>query len=285
MRRKFIIALVVIASMALTAGVVKAASGAFDSLTVGKQGTGGVTYFNGTIVNDTTGAGTADNPVTFGDNVRIDGRIYRGATAGTADSLPLIVNDNMEVVGSLATDSLSTGALAATSLSGTGIVSTGNILDGTIATGDMADSAVNSAKISDSTVTTADIDSNAVTQGVESSLVTDVNTIKTEAEFDTLQSLSITTGASTVLCMWSGYGDTMNDNEFIWVQMLLDGTLIQRTVRIQRTAGGDNTNHTTMATQALFSVAAGTHTVSMEWNTETSANMYQATLDCIELKK
>lgn len=71
-----------------------------DSLKVGKQGTGGVTFFNGTIVNNTTENGV-DNPVTFGDDVRIDGRVYRGATAGTGDSQPFIINDNAEVAGSL----------------------------------------------------------------------------------------------------------------------------------------------------------------------------------------
>jgi len=72
-----------------------------DSLKVGAQSVGGVTFFNGTIVNDTTDSTGADNPVTFGDNVRIDGRVYRGATAGTGDSMPFIVNDNMEVKGNL----------------------------------------------------------------------------------------------------------------------------------------------------------------------------------------
>jgi len=72
-----------------------------NSLKVGQQGVGGVTYFNGTIVNETTGEGGSDNPVTFGDNVRIDGRVYRGATAGAGDTQPFIINDNMEVVGSL----------------------------------------------------------------------------------------------------------------------------------------------------------------------------------------
>jgi len=115
--------MVVVSSIALTAGIVSAATehnvttslggvaGDFfdidgvvkvDSLVVGQQSIGGVTFFNGTIVNSTTDATGADNPVTFGDNVRIDGRIYRGATAGTADSMPFIVNDNMEVSGNLA---------------------------------------------------------------------------------------------------------------------------------------------------------------------------------------
>lgn len=101
MKKTLVIVMVSIASIALTAGIVKAASGFFDTLTVGRQGVGGVTYFNGTIINNTTTKGV-DNPVTFGDNVRIDGRVYRGATAGTSDTLPFIVNDNMEVAGTLA---------------------------------------------------------------------------------------------------------------------------------------------------------------------------------------
>lgn len=71
-----------------------------DSLKVGGS-KGGVTFFNGTILNNTTGTGGADNPVAFGDNVRIDGRVYRGSTAGTSDNQPFIVNDNMEVAGTL----------------------------------------------------------------------------------------------------------------------------------------------------------------------------------------
>ncbi|MFH1367025.1 MAG: hypothetical protein ABIH38_03480 [Patescibacteria group bacterium] len=76
-----------------------------STLKVGSQGVGGVTFFNGSIVNNTTTAGL-DNPVTFGDNVRIDGRIYRGATAGPGDTMPFIVNDDMEIKGNL---TLSTG--------------------------------------------------------------------------------------------------------------------------------------------------------------------------------
>ena len=41
-----------------------------DSLKVGSQGVGGVTFFNGTIVNSTTDSNNNDNPVAFGDNVR-----------------------------------------------------------------------------------------------------------------------------------------------------------------------------------------------------------------------
>jgi len=124
MKKVMIVAVVIIASTAITAGIVRAAtshnvttalggvSGDYfvvdgvmtvNSLKVGSQTAGGVTAFNGTILNNTTGTGGADNPITFGDNVRIDGRVYRGATAGAGldDNKPFIVNDDMEVVGDL----------------------------------------------------------------------------------------------------------------------------------------------------------------------------------------
>ncbi len=122
MKRMIVTMAVIVAATALTVGVVRAATehnvtatlggvagDIFDvdglmkvnALVVGQQSIGGVTFFNGTIVNSTTDSTGADNPVTFGDNVRIDGRVYRGATAGTSDVMPFIVNDNMEVAGNL----------------------------------------------------------------------------------------------------------------------------------------------------------------------------------------
>jgi len=251
MRKTLSIAFIVIASMALTVGVVKAASAVYDSLTVGKQGTGGVTYFNGTIANITTGTGGADNPVTFGDNVRIDGRVYRGATAGTTDSSPFIVNDNMEVAGSLTVGSLA----------GTGIVSSGTILDGTVATADIAD--------------------NAVTSSGESNL--SVLQSITDSDIHTLQTLTISTDESPLFCTWSGYGDTINAAEGIWIYVKLDGVYINEAYRIMKTPPG--TRHVTLATNFLRTVSAGTHTVEIDWSTVTLAHMYQATLNCIELKR
>ncbi|MFA5069762.1 MAG: hypothetical protein WC528_00580 [Patescibacteria group bacterium] len=78
-----------------------------NSLKVGQQGLGGVTYFNGTIINATTTDG-ADNPVTFGDNIRIDGRLYRGAIQGPGDDKPLIIDDDVEIKGNLTVDLAST---------------------------------------------------------------------------------------------------------------------------------------------------------------------------------
>jgi hypothetical protein len=54
----------------------------FDSVYIGKQDVGGVTFFNGTIVNNTT-TDDVDNPVTFGDNVRIDGILFRSDKEGS----------------------------------------------------------------------------------------------------------------------------------------------------------------------------------------------------------
>jgi hypothetical protein len=296
MKRVLITTLVVAVSILVTGGIVYAAtthnitsvlggkSGeAFDldgtivvdSLKVGAQGVGGVTFFNGTIINDTKTSTGGDNPVAFGDNVRIDGRVYRGALAGVTDTQPFLVNDNMEVAGSLTAASLSTGALTATSLVGAGIVSSDNL----------ASNSVTSAKIADGTIATADIAGGAVTQGVEGTLTSAENTVKTGADFDTLTSLSITTGASSLFCSWSGYGDTPNNpTGMIRVEMLLDGVRVDRTIRITRTSGV-STGVANMATQAILPIAAGTHTVALNWNTDSMANMYYNTLDCIELKK
>ena len=56
----------------------------------GTGGGGGVTYFNGTIINDSEG----DVPVTFSDDVRIDGMFFRW-DRGDADGRPLIAGDSL----------------------------------------------------------------------------------------------------------------------------------------------------------------------------------------------
>lgn len=69
-----------------------------DSLKVGSAGSGGVTFFNGTIVNEGT-----QTPVTIGDDFRVDGRVWRGTNQGGSlnDNKPFIINDDTEVAGSL----------------------------------------------------------------------------------------------------------------------------------------------------------------------------------------
>ena len=71
-----------------------------NGVKIGQQGTGGVTFFNGTIVNKTTTDAGADIPVTFGDNVRIDGELWRGEDSGPGD-MPVKVNDDLLVYGNL----------------------------------------------------------------------------------------------------------------------------------------------------------------------------------------
>lgn len=75
-----------------------------NGISIGQQGSGGVTYFNGTIVNDTS-TSLGDNPVTFGDEVRIDGRVFRGSVQGpeslSGDPLPFIIDDDFLLKGNL----------------------------------------------------------------------------------------------------------------------------------------------------------------------------------------
>ncbi|MBI3956983.1 MAG: hypothetical protein HY340_03245 [Candidatus Kerfeldbacteria bacterium] len=76
-----------------------------DSIKIGAQGVGGVTFFNGSILNNTTDANNNGIPVTFADDVRIDGSIWRGATSGPGDTSPLRLNDDVRVFGNLTVDS------------------------------------------------------------------------------------------------------------------------------------------------------------------------------------
>lgn len=296
MKKSVIIVLVIFASIALTAGIVKAASeynitstlggvsGDFfdldgtlivDSMKVGAQGVGGVTFFNGTIINNTTGDDDADNPVTFGDNVRIDGRVYRGATAGTGDAQPFIVNDNMEVV----------GTLTVAGLSGTGIVGTDNIADGVVATADLADSSVTSAKIADGTIATADLDDETVTQAEQSSDATGDSTTETDPSYDVIESMTGTTQASKVFVSFSGDFNTDAFHGEVTVFLIVDGEKIDHTSRTGSNAEPDD--RIVLAFNALVDVTAGTHTFQVGWNTNDgdTAYVYNDTLDIIELKK
>lgn len=59
---------------------------------IGAQGVGGVTQFDGTIINNTTDTNGNDNPVTIGDKLRVDDYIYRTEVGGT---YPLKIADSM----------------------------------------------------------------------------------------------------------------------------------------------------------------------------------------------
>lgn len=70
-------------------------TGRFDSIYIGKQGVGGVTFFNGTIINDTTNEDGVPNSVTFGDNVRIDGYLHGGPSLGYEDERAIKIGDHI----------------------------------------------------------------------------------------------------------------------------------------------------------------------------------------------
>ncbi len=82
----------------------------FPSIKIGSQGVGGVTFFNGTIINVTTDEGGLENPVTFGDDVRIDGRIMRGPWY---NEQPVWVADDMQVDGTIQQGRLDDGVMKA----------------------------------------------------------------------------------------------------------------------------------------------------------------------------
>jgi hypothetical protein len=61
----------------------------------------GVSYLGGTLVNP-----NENKPLTVGDNLRVDGRAFRGATQGPSDEMPFIIDDNLEITGDTETTNL-----------------------------------------------------------------------------------------------------------------------------------------------------------------------------------
>jgi len=112
-----------------------------ESLRVGVKDQGGVTFFNGSIVNE-------GGAVTVADDLRVDGEIYRTEKGGNN---PLKISDSVIPTETATNDFGSsdnrwnngyfTGTLVVGSLGGTGIVSSANILDGTITGSDISSSA------------------------------------------------------------------------------------------------------------------------------------------------
>jgi len=157
-----------------------------------------------------------------------------------------------------------TGTLTVAGLSGTGIIGSDNIVDGTIAT--------------------ADLGENAVTQGVEDNNTT-ITTTATGTNYDTAAEISITTGASPIFCMFSGYGTTDAVNQSIRIALIVDSVIQVNSYRAATMGGG--VGHIILSTNGIYSMTAGTHTIQLGWNTDAgaTASLYFNTLDCIELKK
>ena len=188
------------------------------SLRVGSQGVGGVTFFNGTIINTTTDTETeADMPVTFGDNVRIDGTIYRTEEGGdnpikVADS----IRPSLDGTNSLGTsdyrfkDGYFSGTVTMAGLAGEGIVEESNLADDSVTSakigylaveaGNLAKDSVTSGKIADATITGSDIDSSAdvtvnslavatTVDGVDVSTIPDYYVSQTSPTWDAKQGI------------------------------------------------------------------------------------------------
>ncbi|MFH2105052.1 MAG: hypothetical protein ABII72_02330, partial [Parcubacteria group bacterium] len=216
------------------------------SIKIGAEGVGGVTFFNGSIVNSTTSDG-ADNPVTLADNIRIDGRVWRGAIAGPEvdGSTPFIINDNLQVLGTIQGSNLigagqlstsnsgSTGQVLSLNSSGaltwaddvTGGTSTGSSGDitavtagsgltggGTSGSVSLSVSGVTSAMVTDGTIVAGDIASNAVT----SAKITDGTIVAGDIANNAVTSAKINDG--TIVA-----GDIANNA--VTSAKILDGTI------------------------------------------------------------
>lgn len=271
MKKTFVVIAVIIAATALTTGIVKAyttrditptlggVSGdvftidgtlGVSALRVGSQGVGGVTQFNGTIINNTTENG-ADLPVTFGDNVRIDGRVYRGAGDGPYDNMPFIINDNAWVVGDLRVTSK---LRLERTIEGNGVVTTGAISDNAV------------------TDTLHEDDSN-------------VETTATAAAPDILLEKSQSSVASEIFCTFSGYFTTSADGGMVATYLLVDGEQVHSTIRAAVSPHAYDMFN--MSFNTIVSVESGSHEYQVVWYTDSgvTATMYNGSLDVIELKR
>lgn len=176
-------------------------TGRFDSIYIGKQGVGGVTFFNGTIVNSTTDNG-ADNPVTFGDGVRIDGAIWRGPSKGTGDGQALKIADSIYPALSGANDFGSaeflwnngffSGDVSVGNIIGSNVVGEDNIVNSSISNSKISNNAVNSAKIKNGTIQGGDLVANYRTGSAYDSRFVNV-------DGDTMSGKLTISGASGVL--------------------------------------------------------------------------------------
>ncbi|MBU1167082.1 hypothetical protein KKC60_01595 [Patescibacteria group bacterium] len=222
-------------------------TGRFDSVYVGKQDVGGVTFFNGTIVNSTTTSG-ANNPVTFGDNVRIDGTLFRTEAGGSnplkVDDTVIPQSDNTHSLGS-ATNQFKDGYFSGT-LNAPGVVASLG----------------------------------------ESSGISSTTTTASGSNYDTLTEKEVTvSGNSTLFCNFTGYFSNDTDGMTARIYLLVDDQLVNQSVRVGTSAQAGHSF--TLATSNLVNVEAGTHTVKIGWNTSDStistANNYA--LDVLEIKQ
>jgi len=140
------------------------------SLTVGSQGVGGVTYFNGTIVNNTTGDNDSNTPVTIGDNLRVDGTISRMGEGGDypvklADTLIPTSDDTYSLGTSsskwsnlYAEDATFTGTVNIANLEGVNNVTTTNIVNNSVTSAKLVDNSVTNTKVTDESISEAKLD-------------------------------------------------------------------------------------------------------------------------------
>ena len=301
MKKKLAIATGIVASFLVCFGVANAIQ-TFDdaifvpSLHVGSQGEGGVTFFNGTIINNTTDTNGNGVPVTFGDDVRIDGAIFRTEVGGAN---PLKISDSLRpssdntysfgesdfafkdgyfdgtlTVANLAVSALSGDGVIQTDHLASSIVTSAKILDATIATADLADSSVTSAKIADG----------AVTQAIED-FTTSLSTTESGVTYDDVAEIAMTTTGGKVFCVFSAYATTTAINQDINLIMSVDEELVARTLRKVTTSDGNGFN--SISNNVILDLAAGAHIIKVIWNTSVgaTANMTFPVLDCIELKK
>lgn len=203
------------------------ATGRFDSIYIGstEAGVGGVTFFNGTIVNASVDEDGEDTiPVTFGDDVRIDGEIYRTEVGGDnpiklADSIrpQTTATYDLGMEAYQFNDAYFAGDVSAATLTLTGA------LTGTTAT------------LSGDVTASGDINQGLTDNGAVKAMV--------EIDGDAVDCLekSWTANDTAVTCVRNGAGDyTVTFNSTYDVDTRYYSATVMDDIRIVRAAAADN---------------------------------------------
>lgn len=214
------------------------ATGRFDSIYIGstEAGVGGVTFFNGTIVNASVDEDGEDTiPVTFGDDVRVDGELYRTEVGGDnpiklADSIrpQTTATYDLGMESYQFNDAYFAGDVSADTLTLTGA------LTGTTAT-----------LTGDLTGTTATFSGDVTAQGDVNQDLTDNGVVKAMVEIDgdavDCLEKSWTTNDTTVTCTNNGAGDyTLTFDSTYDVDARYYSATVMDDIRITRAEAADN---------------------------------------------
>lgn len=219
--------------------------------------------------------------------------IVRAASINITSTLGGSSGDTFVLDGTLDVDRLAAGTVTSATIRNGAVqnadlaadaVTTTKIAAGAVRNTDLRANAVTTSKIADGTITAADLAANAVTKTAEVTSSTQVGEAQSP-DYDVPMQKTMTTGAGTLFISFSGFFRMNQDNTYMGVYLVVDGTAYNETGRVGNAVESDD-DAISLAFTKLLPVTAGTHTVQVAWYTVGGpATMYTGTLDVIDFKR